>query len=175
MLDHEEASSSQPPTIGPSAIATPVLAPHRPIARARSERPVKMLEISDSVAGNTIAAPRPMKQRATISWLAVAVRPPATLARPNTARPVSSMPLRPTRSLRLPLTSSSAANTRLYASTTHCSWLLEACSSRTSVGSATLTIVVSRLITNAATSSAVRARDLRAIDVLINHRNKKVK
>ena len=27
-----------------------------------------MLEISDSVAGNTIAAPRPMKQRATISW-----------------------------------------------------------------------------------------------------------
>ena len=134
-----------------------------------------MLEISDSVAGNTIAAPRPMKQRATISWLAVAVRPPATLARPNTASPASSMPFRPTRSLRLPLTSSRAANTRLYASTTHCSWLLEACSSRTSVGSATLTIVVSRLITKAATRSAARARDLRAIDVLINHQDKKVK
>ncbi len=175
MLDHEEISISQPPTIGPSAIATPVVAPHSPIARARSERPVKMFEISDSVAGNTIAAPRPMKQRATISWPAVAVRPPATLASPNTARPASSMPLRPKRSLRLPHTSSSAANTRLYASTTHCSWLFDACSWRTSVGSATLTIVVSRLITNAATSSATRARDLRAIDVLINHRDKKVK
>ena len=33
-----DASSSQPPTIGPSAIATPVIAPHRPIASARSRR-----------------------------------------------------------------------------------------------------------------------------------------
>ena len=63
MLDHEKRSSSQPPTIGPSAIAIPAVAPHRPIARARSARSVKTLEISESVAGNTIAAPRPMKQR----------------------------------------------------------------------------------------------------------------
>ena len=165
MLDHEKPSSSQPPTIGPSATATPAVAPHNPIACARSARPVKMFEISDSVAGNTIAAPKPMKQRATISCPGVAVSPPAMLATPSTARPASSIPLRPTRSLRLPDTSSSAANTRLYASTIHCSWLFDACSSRTSVGSATFTIVVSRLITNAATSSAASAVPLRLINI----------
>ena len=35
-----DASSSTPPTIGPSAIATPVTAPQIPIAFARSARPV---------------------------------------------------------------------------------------------------------------------------------------
>ena len=87
MLAHEKRSSSQPPAIGPSAIAMPAVAPHRPIARARSPRSVKMLEMSDSVAGNTIAAPRPITQRAKISCPAVVVSPPAKLARPNTARP----------------------------------------------------------------------------------------
>ena len=55
-----------------------------------------------------------------------------------------------------PHVSSSAAKTRLYASTTHWSWLVDACSSRTSVGRATLTSVVSRLMANAASSSATR-------------------
>ena len=113
MLAQEKRSSSQPPTIGPSAIAIPAVAPHSPIARARSPRSVKMFEISDSVAGNTIAAPRPMKQRAAISCAELVVSPPATLARPNTARPASSMPLRPKRSDRLPAASRKAANTRL--------------------------------------------------------------
>src|SRR6266511_608193 len=33
-LPHQNRSRSQPPTIGPSAIPTPVVAPHIPIARA---------------------------------------------------------------------------------------------------------------------------------------------
>jgi hypothetical protein len=33
-----------------------------------------------------------MKQRATISWPAVSVRPPAMLAAPNTTRPASRIP-----------------------------------------------------------------------------------
>src|SRR5215207_427219 len=45
----------------------------------------------------------------------------------------------------------------------HSSWVVDACSSRTSVGRATLTIVVSRLIANAARSSAVRLSGLLAI------------
>ena len=114
MLAQEKRPSSQPPTIGPSAIATPAVAPHRPIARARSARPVKMLEISDSVEGNTIAAPRPITaargDQLRPSWSA---RPPRALAEPNTARPASSMPLRPKRSDRLPAASRSAAKTRL--------------------------------------------------------------
>ncbi len=113
MLAQLKRSSSQPPAIGPRAIAMPAVAPHSPIARARSPRSVKMLEISDSVAGKTIAAPRPITQRAAISCPALVVSPPATLARPNTARPASSMPLRPTRSDRLPAASRKAANTRL--------------------------------------------------------------
>ncbi len=55
-----KCSSSQPPTIGPIAMATPAIAPHNPIARARSLRSVKTLEISESVAGNVMAAPSPI-------------------------------------------------------------------------------------------------------------------
>src|SRR6059058_3031120 len=58
MLAQENCSSSQPPTIGPSAIAAPAVAPQSPIALALSPRSVKTLEISERVAGKIIAAPR---------------------------------------------------------------------------------------------------------------------
>src|SRR5215217_2266966 len=160
MLRQSNACSSQPPTIGPSAIAAPVIAPHKPIASARSRRSVNTFEISDSVDGNTIAAPTPITERAAISAPALSVSPPAALARPKTDRPASSIPLRPNRSDRLPTASTDPANSRLNASTTHCNCELDACSSRTSVGSATLTIVVSRLMTNAANSSEIRISGL---------------
>ena len=161
MLRQSDTWSSQPPTIGPSAIAAPVIAPHRPIARARSPRSVNTLVSSDRVEGNTIAAPTPITARAAISWPGLSISPPARLARPNTDRPARSIPLRPNRSERLPTASTDPANSRLNASTTHCSCEFDACSSRTSVGSATLTIVVSRLITNAANSSEIRITGLR--------------
>ena len=163
MLRQSESSSSQPPTIGPSAIATPVIAPHKPIARARSPRSVNTLVSSDSVDGNTIAAPTPITARAAISAPALSISPPARLARPNTDRPASSIPLRPNRSDRLPAASTEPANSKLNASTTHCSCESDACSWRTSDGNATLTIVVSRLITNAASSSEIRISGLRFI------------
>jgi len=119
MLRQSETSSSQPPTIGPSAMAAPVIAPHRPIARARSPRSVNTFAISDSVDGNTIAEPTPITARAAISWPGLSIRPPARLATPNTARPASSISLRPNRSDRLPAASTDAANSRLYASTIH--------------------------------------------------------
>ena len=152
--------SSQPPAIGPIAMATPATAPHSPMARARSLRSVKTLEISDSVAGNVIAAPSPITDLAAMSCAGPDVKPPARLAVPNTASPASSMPLRPNRSDRLPQVSSSAANTRLKESTTHCSCVVLACSSRTMAGSATFTSVVSRLTRNAASSSATRIMGL---------------
>ena len=67
MLFQLKCSSSQPPTIGPSAIATPAIAPHRPMARARSRRSVNTLEISERVAGKVMAAPSPITDRAAIS------------------------------------------------------------------------------------------------------------
>ena len=106
-------ASSQPPTIGPRAMATPATAPHRPMARARSFRSVNTLEISESVAGNDMAAPSPMTALAVMSAPALVVKPPARLAPPTTTTPASSMPLRPNRSDRLPNVSSRAANTRL--------------------------------------------------------------
>src|SRR5437870_11789038 len=51
MLFQLNCSSSQPPTIGPSAIAMPAVAPQRPIALARSVRSVNTFEISERVAG----------------------------------------------------------------------------------------------------------------------------
>src|SRR6476619_8341695 len=66
MLVQLNCSSSQPPTIGPSAIAIPAVAPQRPIALARSARSVYTFEISERAVGQIIAAPRAMKQRATI-------------------------------------------------------------------------------------------------------------
>src|SRR5262249_17334093 len=80
LLDQEKLSRSQPPTIGPRAIAAPAVAPQSPIARPRSSRSLKTLEISDRVAGKIIAAPRPIKQRATISWPGVLIRPPTKVA-----------------------------------------------------------------------------------------------
>ena len=94
-------------------MAAPVIAPHSPIALARSPRSVNTFEIRDNVDGNTIAAPRPITTRAAISWPALDVSPPAALANPKTARPASSMPLRPSRSLRLPAANRAAANMRL--------------------------------------------------------------
>ena len=66
-LPHQKCSRSQPPTIGPIAIPTPVVAPHSPMALARSARSVKMFEISDRVAGKIRAAPKPIAARAAIS------------------------------------------------------------------------------------------------------------
>ena len=61
MLPQEKLCSSQPPTIGPIAMATPAIAPQSPIARARSSRSVNTLVSSESVAGSVMAAPRPIQ------------------------------------------------------------------------------------------------------------------
>ena len=74
---------------------------------------MKMLAISDSVAGKIMAAPSPMIARVTISCPALVENPPTTLAVPKTASPASNIPLRPRRSDRLPDVSSDAAKTRL--------------------------------------------------------------
>ena len=164
-LPHQNCSSSQPPAIGPTATPRPVIAPQIPMARARSSRSVYRLEMIDSVAGKISAAPTPITARTATSAVGVSTSPPTADAVPNTASPDSSAPLRPKRSPRLPPASTSAANVRRYASTTHCSSLVVAPSSRTSDGSVTLTIVVSRLIVNAARHSTARAAPRREVFV----------
>ena len=63
MLPHQNRSRSHPPTIGPVAMPIPVVAPHSPMAMARSPRSVKTLTSSESVDGNMNAAPSPMTAR----------------------------------------------------------------------------------------------------------------
>ena len=67
MLPHQKRSKSHPPTIGPMAMPTPVVAPHSPMALARSPRSVKTLTSNESVDGNMSAAPSPMTARAAMS------------------------------------------------------------------------------------------------------------
>ena len=67
MLLHEKCARSQPPTIGPVPTATPTVAPDSPMAFARSLRSTNTLEISESVGGKIMAAPRPMNAREATS------------------------------------------------------------------------------------------------------------
>ena len=53
--------------IGPAATPAPVMAPHSPIALARSFRSVKTLAIKERVDGKIPAAPMPMNARAAIN------------------------------------------------------------------------------------------------------------
>src|SRR6267378_717542 len=134
----------------------------------------------DSVAGKISAAPTAITARTATSPAGVSTSPPTAEAVPNTASPDSSAPLRPKRSPRLPPASTSEANVSRYAATTHCRSRVVAPSSRTSDGSVTLTIVVSRLIVNAARHSTARAAPRRevfveVIDKKLKYMDRKIK
>jgi hypothetical protein len=90
---------------------TPLVAAHMPIARCRSPESRKALVMIDSVEGIIMAAPIPMLARAAMSTPTepenAAQADPAAKA----ASPARNTRLRPTRSARLPITSSSPANT----------------------------------------------------------------
>ena len=64
---HSKCSRSSPPTTGPSAIPSPAVAAHNPTARAWCLVPLKMVEMSDRVAGNTSAAQMPSNTLSPIS------------------------------------------------------------------------------------------------------------
>src|SRR5271166_4680321 len=143
----EKCASSQPPVIGPAATPTPTMAAQRPIALARRTGSVKMLVINPNVVGKITAAPTPIAARAPIRAPAECTCAATADVTAKAINPALSQPLLPYRSLRLPADSSNPDMTRVYASTIHCSCAVSASSSRDSVGSATLTIVASTLMT----------------------------
>ena len=153
MLPHQNRSSSQPPAIGPRATATPVVAPQMPMALARWTRSGKTFATIDRVTGKMTAAPIPATARHAVSSAGDSLPAPASEAAANTASPPSRKRRRPKRSLRLPAASTRAAKARLKASTIHSRSRVEAPSSPTSVGRATLTIVVDTLMTKTARHS----------------------
>jgi hypothetical protein len=101
-------------------------------------------------AGREELTGKAITARTAISWSAEATSEPARLAAPTTPRPASGMPLRPRWSDGLRATSTSAATARLSVSTTHRRSLVVALSWRTRVGSATFTMVTSRVTISAA-------------------------
>ena len=111
VLPHQYSSSSAPPVMGPKATATPLLAPHRPMALARAARSRKTWVRMDSVVGKTAAAPMPVNARAAMSSPGVLANAARALPRPKTASPATRTPRRPSRSDRLPPARTSAAKT----------------------------------------------------------------
>ena len=72
------------------------------------------------------APPTPINERAAISWFGVPDRADKAEPMAKITMPMRSASLRPKRSPRLPVVSSSPANTSVYPSTIHCTWLLVA-------------------------------------------------
>src|SRR4051812_14231461 len=165
---HQYDLSSAPPTIGPAATATPLVAPHRPIARARAARSWNRLEMIDRVVGKITAAPRPARARQAMSVSGVLLHAlPREPARYVTS-PISSAPLRPNRSLSEPAASTNPANTRLKTSTIHSRSPVVADSSLVRVGSETFTIMVARLMVNEARHSTASASRGCEVDMVEN-------
>ena len=135
----------KPPLIGPSAVATPAIAAQNPMARPRSSGG-NVLVMIDKVAGMMNAPPMPMNARVTINWFGVLTSALASEPMPKIVNPSCSAPRRPKRSPKLPAVSSKPANTSVYESTIHWSWLLLASRSRTSVGMATFRIELSTMM-----------------------------
>ena len=108
---HEKCSSSSPPVTGPIATPSPENPAHTAIARPRSRGSRKTLARIDSVAGMISAPPMPMNARLAMSCVVESAIAAEIEPSVNTTSPVCSAPLRPKRSLRLPVVSSSPANT----------------------------------------------------------------
>ena len=140
-------SISQPPATGPMAMPRPDTPAHTPIAFARSSAG-KTAVMIDSVEGMMNAPPTPIRARVAISIAGEVASAERPEPRPKTARPKLSARLRPKRSPRAPAVSSRPAKTSMYASTIHCSWELDAPRSCSSVGSATLRMVLSSPMTS---------------------------
>ena len=159
---HENEVVSQPPRRGPTAAIPPIVDPQTAKAMPRS-RPWKVAFSSDSVLGSIIAPPTPCTRRARISRSPVGANEAITDATVNNATPISSRRRRPMRSASDPNSSSSAANTSVYASCTHCTCVEVIRRSSTIAGIATLTIVESTMIS--ATARLMKTRPIQRRDV----------
>ena len=103
---HQNLDSNSPPASGPSAIPTPIVPPHTPIARARLLGSGNTLSRIERPAGIVIAAPIPIAARQAISTPTEPDSAAPSDPTANVQKPASSIRLRPIRSARLPATSS---------------------------------------------------------------------
>src|SRR6266516_6589830 len=143
---HEKWSRRRPPATGPIAIPIPDTPAQIEIAFARSRLGNTFVR-TERVDGMMNAAPRPITPRPAINIVdevaIVATSEPA----PKTPRPASSAFLRPKRSPSVPAVRRRPAKINRYESLIHCNCEDDAFRSSWMLGSATLRIVLSRLIT----------------------------
>jgi hypothetical protein len=114
-----------------------------PIARARSFGSWNRFVSSESVAGMTSEAPMPMTDRVRMRCRALVANTEAIEPATKITSPALSALRRPNRSPRLPDVNSNPANTSVYPSTIHCSWLVVADRSSAMLRKATFRMVLS--------------------------------
>ncbi len=98
---HESQEVSIPPTSGPIATASPIVAPQSPKAVPRS-LPWNSCEISARAVANMIAPPIPWAPRAMIRKSGSLARPQAAEATVNRMIPITNSRFRPKRSASAP-------------------------------------------------------------------------
>jgi hypothetical protein len=135
----------------------------------RSSPSEKVVVMIESAAGEMSAAPRPCTPRKMISTSPELASALASEAPLNSASPARKSARRPMRSAARPPSSRKPPKSSVYELTIHCSCSVERSRSVWIDGSATLTIVASRMTMNwpkqTTTSAIQRARAVRVSDM----------
>ena len=107
----EMAETRKPPSTGPSAIEIPNIAPHTPMACARSRGSSKTLRMIDIATGVSAAPPIACTMRKTISSPRLGAIAHSSDPSPNSASPAWNTRRRPSRSAVEPASRSRLART----------------------------------------------------------------
>ena len=150
---HPSAKVTSPPSTAPATIATSIEADMYPSARSRRRPSGVEAMSSPSAAGSASAAPSPASARADMRSHGARATAAKSDALENSARPVTSIRRRPSRSAARPPTRRNAPIVTVYAVTTHCRFEVEMWRSRWITGSATLTTIPSSITRNSAANN----------------------
>ena len=147
----------RPPRVGPNAVAMPIVAPNRPNARPRS-LPVKICWIVPITCGIWMPAASPCTSRPMISTSIVGASAHTIEVIVNRLRPTMNRVFRERWSPSRPNGTSASPNISTYPDTTICSWVDAAPNAASIDGSATLTLLRSRIVRAATETHTQNAR-----------------
>ena len=153
---HESVSTRSPPSTRPTAPPPTAIAAQTPSAFVRSAPSLNVVVTMDNAAGETSAAPSPWSPRERISIVSPVARAQSRDALVKSTSPARNTRLRPIRSPARPPSNRKPPNSSAYALTTHCRPDSDISRSAWIDGSATLTIVASRMTMNCARQTSTR-------------------
>ena len=156
----ERVSVSRPPSTSPTAPPPAAIALQTPSAWVRSRPSANVVVTIESAAGETRAAPSPCSARPPTSIPDEVATPLTREAAENKATPAMKRRCLPSRSAARPPRSRNPPKTSVYAFTIHWRLVGEKCSPRWIEGSATFTIVASRMTMNCAMQTSPRTSHL---------------